>query len=411
VIRINRHSIFFNITVIFLISILFISLTFFVVIKNSKRVHHSYLKRKYARIIRPVLREIKANNGVVTDEVKKRLESLNLEILNIKNRENIKQLSNVCTLSMPRYRIRVFQKGKHYYISVKTHYISLLLKDNNSDVRSNRFLLLMLFAITVILFVSYIYIIRKLYPLKLLQDKIKRLGEGEFDMDCKIKGKDEISILANEFDKSIKNLQKLKDSRNVFLRNIMHELKTPITKGRFLIKLPSNEQNQEKLERVFIRLETLINEFASIEELMSSSTKLEKKSYYVADIVDNAIDLLFDDECDIEVQNLCEDKKVEVNFKLFSIAIKNLIDNAIKYSTDKKAIVKITENEIVVINKGEKLSYPLEKYFEPFFKDDRRSADQSFGLGLYIVHNILQIHNTKLQYSYKENLNIFSISI
>jgi len=362
-------------------------------------------------MIRPVLHEIKNNNGVITSEVKKRLESLNLEILNVKNIPTIKHYDNVCTLSMPRYRIRVFQKGKHYYISVRTPYIYLLLKDNNSDIRSSKFLLISLFIITIVLFISYIYIIRKLYPLKLLQDKIKKLGEGEFDMDCKIDGKDEISNLSNEFDKSIKNLQKLKNSRNIFLRNIMHELKTPITKGRFLTKLPPSEQNREKMERVFLRLEALINEFASIEELISSQKDFEKKPYYVFDIIDNALDLLlFEEDGFVEVENLCEDKKIEVNFKLFSIAVKNLIDNAVKYSIDKKAVVKITEDRILFINRGEKLKFPLEKYFEPFFKEESQ-ASQSFGLGLYIVHNILQIHNLKLHYIHENGLNKFYIEI
>ncbi len=408
-IRINRRSIFFNITIIFLISILFISLTFFIVIKNSNRIHHSYLKRKYSRMIRPVLHEIKNNNGIVTDEVKKRLESLNLEILNVKNIPMIKHYNNICTLSMPRYRIRVFQKGKHYYISVRTRYVYLLLKDNNSDVRSSKFLLISLFIITVVLFISYIYIIRKLYPLKLLQDKIKKLGEGEFDMDCKIDGKDEISNLSNEFDKSIKNLQKLKNSRNIFLRNIMHELKTPITKGRFLTKLPPNEQNREKMERVFLRLEALINEFASIEELISCTKDFEKKSYYIVDIIDNALDLLFEEGCLIDIQNLSKNKKISVNFKLFSIAVKNLIDNAIKYSKETKAIVKIEENQISFINKGEKLKHPLEKYYEPFFKEDTKT-NQSFGLGLYIVHSIMQTHDLTLKYKYENGNNIFFIS-
>ena len=47
----------------------------------------------------------------------------------------------------------------------------------------------------------------------------------------------------------------------------MHELKTPITKGRFLTQLEQNPENNEKLKSVFNRLESLINEFASIEEL------------------------------------------------------------------------------------------------------------------------------------------------
>ncbi len=411
-IKINRHSIFFNITIIFLISMLFISLTFFIIIKNSENIHNNFLKRKYSRIINSVLYQIHLNGGIVTKNIRKRLLNMNIEVLDAKKspKYNLMHMNNVCNFTMPMYKMRVYQKANHYYISLKNPMMHLLLKDNNSDVRNTKFMLITLIVIVIILLFSYISIIRKLYPLKVLQSKIKKMGEGDFDIDYQIKGKDEISVLSSEFDKAIKNLKKLKESRNIFLRNIMHELKTPITKGRFLTKLPSSSVNTEKMERVFLRLETLINEFATIEELISSEKEIIKKEYFVIDIVDNALDLLFEEGDFIDIQNSSKNKKIAANFKLFSIAIKNLIDNAIKYSKGTKAIIKITENKISFINKGEKLKYPLEKYYEPFFKESSK-ANQSFGLGLYIVHNILETHNLTLRYRYENNNNIFYIMI
>ncbi len=361
-------------------------------------------------MIRPILHDIRVQDGKITDSLKKRLENFNLEIVNMKNISQIEHLSSVYKHTFKRYRMKVFQKGEYYYISVKTPKIYLLLKDDNSDVRSSRILLLSLFAITLILLFSYLSIIRKLYPLKLLQDKTKEFGKGDFDIECKIDGKDEIATLSNEFNKSIKNLNRLKNSRNIFLRNIMHELKTPITKGRFLAKLPKDEKSAEKLDRVFLRLETLINEFASVEKFISSCEKIDKKEYFLSDIVDNALDLLFEFESSVDIENLCEEKKVIVNFKLFSIAIKNLMDNAIKYSSDGKAIVRIEENQIVFKNRGEKLKYPFQRYLEPFFKESENSKE-SFGLGLYITQNILQTHNLALEYIYKSGQNIFYIKI
>ncbi len=45
------------------------------------------------------------------------------------------------------------------------------------------------------------------------------------------------------------------------------------------------------------------------------------------------------------VEGNFDNKKIEVNFKLFSIAVKNLIDNAIKYSTDKKVTIKVEDED------------------------------------------------------------------
>ena len=148
----------------------------------------------------------------------------------------------------------------------------------------------------------------------------------------------------------------------------------------------------------------MINEFATIEELISSSKTIEKKSYFLDDIIDNAKDILMVDEDDVLLSY--ENQKLDVNFKLFSIAVKNLIDNGIKYSFDKKVTIKSSNQEIIFENIGKKLEFPLENYFEPFFSNEDKSKD-SFGLGLYIVHNILKANGYTLQYEFKDEINRF----
>lgn len=53
-----------------------------------------------------------------------------------------------------------------------------------------------------------------------------------------------------------KKIQTLQDSRKLFLRNIMHELKTPITKGKLITDLMEDTKNQERLKRIFRDLNT-----------------------------------------------------------------------------------------------------------------------------------------------------------
>lgn len=407
--KINKNSIFFNITTVFLISIFFIGITFFIVIKNSEKRHNNFLKRKYSTIVNTVLFQLHNNHGTISKRLSEKLANLNIEILSAKEiKENIHDdMDHVCNIYTPMYKMRIFKKDKKYYIFFKNPMFEMVLRDNNPNMLNTRYILIALVIITLVLFISYISIIKKLYPLKILQKKIQSLGKGKLeDIDINIKGNDEIANLAKEFDKSIDNLKVLRESRDIFLRNIMHELKTPITKGRFLTKLPQTEENRKKMEKLFLRLETLISEFATIEELISRQGKVQKSEYFAIDIIDNALDILFEDEEHITIIEKDENTKLFVNFKLFSIAVKNLLDNALKYSKDKKATVIIEKDKISFINNSQKLKYPLEKYFEPFFKTGDTNK-QSFGLGLYIVHSILLNHNMKLTYEYKDSQSIF----
>jgi len=301
---------------------------------------------------------------------------------------------------------RILQLNDNNYIYMKKRGKTLLIKDNReAPLSSNIYVILVCAIVIITLILMYLVTLRKLMPLKILKDKVSTLGDENFDFECcNLEGNDEVSMLAREFKDSALKLKNVKEARNIFIRNIMHELKTPITKGKFLAEIERNDDNDEKLKEVFNRLELLINEFASIEELISSTKNVEKNYYFTDDIIDNAKDILMIEDEKVKLE--CDNKKLHVNFKLFSIAIKNLIDNAIKYSPDGIVTIKSEEDNIIFENSGNELKYPLEKYFEPFFKEDENIKD-SFGLGLYIVQNILEANHYTLEYEYVNGINRF----
>ena len=300
----------------------------------------------------------------------------------------------------------IFAKNKKGNAKLVFKDNEVLVKDENGFNSNRQIYIILVFSILLItITILYLMSLKKLIPLKILKDKVKSLGDENFDFEYKnIEAKDEVSQLAMEFKKTSSKLKNLKEARNVFIRNIMHELKTPITKGKFLTQLEQNEENNEKLKSVFDRLESLINEFATIEELISSTKNIEKKVYFLDDIIDNAKDILMIEDERV-IQNY-ENKKIEVNFKLFSIAIKNLIDNAVKYSPNKEVTIKVENENIIFENMGKKLEAPFEKYFEPFFSSEDKSKN-SFGLGLYIVYNIFKANGYILEYEHLNGLNRF----
>ena len=405
----NRQSIFFTITISFIISILLVVISFAILMfGNQKRVEH-HLFEKYQSIVKIVLR-YHHRYGKLDNAIKENLKSLNFELFDKMSSINtITYNPKTKVLAQKRLKttiFRVLQVNNRQFIYIKQRGRTFLIEDKNELTEDSRIYIVLVFAIILLtLILSFIVTIRKLMPLKILKDKVGTLGDENFDFECcNTDKKDEVSLLAMEFKNTAKKLKDLKEARNVFIRNIMHELKTPITKGKFLTEIQRNEENDEKLKEVFNRLEALINEFASIEELISSSKNIEKNFYYLDDILDNAKDILMlEDEV---VQGGFENKKLNVNFKLFSIAAKNLIDNAIKYSDDNKVTIKTEEENIIFENSGKELEYELEKYYQPFFANEEKT-NNSFGLGLYIVHNILKANKYSLEYEYKDGKNIF----
>lgn len=406
----NKNSITFSITITFVIAVLLVFISFSILYKVSQKREEVFMAKRDMEASNMFLKEFKHYG--ITKELQEGLALINYSILNEDEQEKILKNSDLKYQKLHhkangKFQIKQLKLNDTYYVYIQTKKGNYLLVNNN-QVQSYSEIILTLFVFIFFIFIFlYLSTLKKLKPLKSLKERVENFGEEEFDISCASDKQDEISLLANEFDKSAKKLKKLRDSRNIFIRNIMHELKTPITKGKFLTELPCTEQNNIKMQKVFYRLESLINEFASIEELISTKKVLQKREYYLADLIDNAVDLLMCDEKSIKAEY--ENILINIDFKLFSIAIKNLIDNAIKYSPDKKIIIKTEGSKIIFQNRGKALAHELEKYYEPFFSSDNTKLNQSFGLGLYIVENILQASEYRLTYEYKNELNSFTI--
>ena len=402
----NKNSIIFSTTLNFLITSLLLIVSFIFLLSHENFKKNEQIFERY----KPIIKMVSGKKFYFDKDFHKNLLDMNYQLF--ESKEEIKNiLSNNKKMIFSRSNkhnetFKIFEIDGKIYLFFEKLDTQILIKDLESQNLTNSFYTIFVFvSLLIVITILYINTLKKLLPLKELKDKVINFGDEKFDFELSnSSSKDEVTLLANEFKKSAQKLKNIKESRNIFIRNIMHELKTPITKGKFLLQLEKSDENIEKLKMVFNRLESLINEFATIEELISQNRVLEKKSYFLEDLLDNAKDILMiDDNC---VKNSYENIKLNVNFKLFSIAIKNLIDNAIKYSNDKKVEVLTQNEDILFVNSGKKLEGDFEKYLEPFYS---KSSNESFGLGLYIVFNILKANGYNLLYKYEDGKNIFIV--
>ena len=265
---------------------------------------------------------------------------------------------------------------------------------------------IIVFTIVFLLIIMlYFWVIRSLRPLSELKRKIKKFSEGDLNIQCASDNKDEIAEVANEFDHAVTMIRELLQSRQLFLRAIMHELKTPIGKGRLIAEMLPDEKNKIRMHSIFERLNLLIDEFAKIEKITSKNFELHIKPYKMSDLLEASIDQLMVENPERHItMHIDEDYEVSVDFELFTLVVKNLLDNAIKYSVDKKVIIVIDNKQLQIINQAEALVEPLENYFKPF-----HTSKKGLGLGLYIVKSILDIHHMKLEYRYEKGNNIFTV--
>lgn len=267
------------------------------------------------------------------------------------------------------------------------------------------------FLLTIsVLFYLYLSMLKSFTPLKKLSKNIKKLGNGNIDISLnEAKREDEIGELAAEFENAVQKIQQLVRSRQLFLRTIMHELKTPIGKGRIISEMIDDEVQKKRLVSVFERLEILINEFAKIEQLLSKNYALQYQECHFSLILEQVRDILMIDNFDEKI-GVCmnEDAVINVDFQLFTLALKNLIDNALKYSDDKKVRIICDKDKICVQNHGKPLVMGFEHYKQAFVRNNAEKSS-GMGLGLYIIDKICAMHKFRFEYNYCENNHNFCV--
>ena len=395
-------SIFKKISILFFISLTLMSIIGFWIDEiNSKRID-TLVKEKYIKISNELFQNIENKT-----QLNALLDKYDLEKKELKNNNNYNILyENTLTFGY----IVILQEtfGDEFIIKIKYLDDEYILKTADEENITDKLILnILVFVDIFVLFLIFLYILKLLSPIKIITKQLTNFSNGDLSSRIDIKSNDEIGILANSFNKMASNLENLIKTREELLRDIGHELRTPIAKGKFAIEKIDDFSQKELLKKIFKDLEILTNELIELEKL--NSTKLNITTFKAETLIVESLEKLYlDDESKIEI-NIQEDFKINGDLYYLSIVLKNLIDNALKYATSYPIQIDVKLNTISVSNKGKELSKQLEYYLKPFTQE--LSQRDGFGLGLSIVKKIIDRHDFRLEYSYRNESNIFKICL
>lgn len=394
-------SIFRKISILFIISLVLMAVIgSWIDTINSKRIDN-LIKEKYIKVIDDILKNFE-NKKFINEIFAKQ----NLKI--IKSYSNI----NAQVLHNKKYtfsEVSILKESFEDELIIKIKYLDeeYILKTQDEDNLNDKTILNILISLDIfVLILIFLYILKLLSPLKIITKQITNFANGDLSSRINIDTGDEIGILSKSFNKMAQNLENLIKTREELLRDIGHELRTPIAKGKFAIEKIDDFSQKELLKKIFIDLETLTNELIELEKL--NSTKLNITSFDCETLIVESLGKLYlDDESKINIQ-INDNFKINADLHYLTTAVKNLIDNALKYASSYPINIIINTNTIQISNKGEKLSKELEYYLKPFTQE--LSQRDGFGLGLSIVKKIIDKHNFTISYKYQDGENTFIIS-
>lgn len=395
------------VNIIFTLAFVSIFVTFAMFIRYDKQKHDLNLQNRYELIAENFL--ILFQDHPTQERLIELYKKFNAKPIEDRDRK-LEIINNAQELTITQNYLgtyRVYKFDETYYIYVQQYGYNIMIKDMKQHNYNMAFIIAGFVLSFFTFFFLYEILKRKLKPLKILNRQIIEFSNGNKDVKLNYTSNDEIGTIARNFNEAINIINNQSKSKDLFMRNMMHELKTPITKAMFIAETLDNEKTRDNLQKAFRRMDDIIKELATVEKLTSKNTMIYKEKTNFNSIFKRTLELMLINPENI-VQNI-EDFEFEVDNYMMSIALKNLIDNALKFSSDKKAIIEANSQTINIISLGKPLQNELAFYTDAFYQEDKRS--DGFGLGLYIVKAIVNLHKFTFSYHHLDGKNYFTIKL
>jgi len=305
----------------------------------------------------------------------------------------------------------------HITSSVKDIYEPLV------DVRGTIFIIIgivLLFEMLLSIYISRILV----KSLGILKKTIDKITQGYLNEKVIIKGKDEITEIGNTINKMTDRLLEVDNSRKEFVSNVSHELKTPLSSIKVLTESLMLEDNiKPEIYKEFLcdinseidRQNEIINDLLQLVKVDAKKAPLVVQliniNQLLNEIVNRLRPLAFKKNIDLTI-DMIDKVFIEVDSLKITLALSNIIENAIKYNVSNGKVTIIIDRDkyngyIRISDTG--IGIPIEyqdKIFERFYRVDktRDRATGGTGLGLAISQGVIQRHNGSIKAISKEQV-------
>lgn len=268
---------------------------------------------------------------------------------------------------------------------------------------------------------TFIIVLLLTRPIARLRAAARDLARGQLNTripsprrEARIFGGDEIQGLEHDFNHMAEQLESLVAAQKMLLRDVSHELRSPLARLSVALELaredapPTMLENLERIEREAGRLNTLIGQLLRLSSLESANTIVNSEEFSLVHLLEELLpDLEFEAlqrSCSIHLDSAC-DCIIRGNSELLYRAIENLARNSIHYT---KEVSTVDINLSCEMREGRRISVlsisdhgpglpesELQNIFRPFYRVDaaRQRDTGGFGIGLAIAERAIRLHH------------------
>lgn len=249
--------------------------------------------------------------------------------------------------------------------------------------------------------------------IRTLDTAVTHMAEGHMDEPISLKGYTELEELTEDINQVIIKMQQLEDSRQEFVSNVSHELKTPLTSMKVLADSLVQQEGMVPIEMYQEFMGDIVDEIDRENEIINDLLTLIKMDKKAVDLNIQVVNMNALLELVLKrIRPLAAKRNIEVVYESIrevnaeidevklTLALSNLIENAIKYNIE-NGWVKVSLNAdhkffyVKVADSGVGIPEDCQdKVFERFYRVDKARSRETggTGLGLAITRNAILMH-------------------
>ncbi|WP_125544330.1 sensor histidine kinase [Levilactobacillus lindianensis] len=305
------------------------------------------------------------------------------------------------------------------------------VSDINTSVNQINRNLIRALLVSIVVAIVASYLLARYYTSRInqLRKATNQVAKGNYDVEMASRNRDEIDDLINDFNgmtQSLKDsqeeIQRQEQRRREFMANASHEMRTPLTTINGLLEglaynaIPeeSKEESIDLMRSETSRLIRLVNENLDYEKIRSNQISLNLHEFNAVDALHNIVEQLkqkADDSGDQLELQAPQDIPVYADYDRFVQIMFNITQNAIQFTQQGTITISAQrgyeETIVKVADTGMGMSdEQLQNIWERYYKADPSRKNTKYGesgLGLSIVHQLVQLHHGKISVTSKEH--------